>query len=244
MNGDELREARLRAGWTQQELAGRLGVTQAYLSMAERGHRVLPSSLARKAVGVLHARPTALPLREEGVGAPSDSDKLRSELAALGYPGFAHLRGPDVRARRNPAEVLLNALHGADVDTRVVEGLPWLAFHYADLDWDWAVQNAKLHDLQNRLGFVATMASRLGVSPLSPLSPLSQLSPLSPMGASPSADSQPAAPPRGSAPAGEPRSRRLKEYAAVLESSGRRPRVRGLSPCATMESSLSKPSVW
>jgi transcriptional regulator with XRE-family HTH domain len=186
MNGRELREARLREGWTQQEAAGRLGVTQAYLSMVERGHRVLPSSLARKAVEMLHASPTALPLREEGVGAPSDSDKLRSELAGLGYPGFAHVRG---RVRRNPAEVLLNALNKSDVDSRVVEGLPWLAFTYADLDWDWAVQNAKLHDLQNRLGFVTTLASRLGASESSSQS------------------------------TEERRTRRLKEYAAVLDRS-------------------------
>jgi hypothetical protein len=146
----------------------------------------LPSVLVRKAVEILQASPTALPLREDSVGAPNDSDKLRSELAGLGYPGFAHVRG---RVRRNPAEVLLNALNKAELDTRVVEGLPWLAFTYADLDWDWAVRNAKLHDLQNRLGFVATLASRLGASPSS----------------SQSTD--------------EPRSRRLKEYAAVLDRS-------------------------
>src|SRR5271156_3602946 len=163
MNGRELKEDRLGAGWTQQQAAEKLGGTQAYLSMAERGYRGLPSSLARKAVEVLGAPPTALPLREEGVVAASDSDTLRAELAALGYPGFAHVRGSDGRARnarvrRNPAEVLLNALTQADVDTRVVEGLPWLAYTYADLNWDWAVQNAKLHDLQNRLGFVTTVA--------------------------------------------------------------------------------------
>jgi len=28
-------------------------------------------------------------------------------------------------------------------------------------DWDWAVQNAKLLDRQNRLGFVVTLASQL-----------------------------------------------------------------------------------
>ncbi len=191
MNGQELRATRLREGWTQQQAAGRLGVTQAYLSMVEHGHRVLPASLARKAVELLHGPPTALPLRGEGVGAPSDSDKLRSELAALGYPGFAHVRG---RVRRNPAEVLLNALNQSDVDTRVVEGLPWLAFTYADLDWDWAVQNAKLHDLQNRLGFVTTLAYKLGASRLSFV-------------------------PLGSQSTDEQRSRRLKEYAAVLDRS-------------------------
>src|SRR5271156_1793422 len=197
MNGRELKEARLGAGWTQQQAAGKLGVTQAYLSMAERGYRVLPSSLARKAVEVLDAPPTALPLREEGVVALSDSDQLRAELAALGYPGFAHVRGSHGRAarvRRNPAEVLLNALTQADVDTRVVEGLPWLAYTYADLNWDWAVQNAKLHDLQNRLGFVTTVACQLGAS-------------------------QGVAPGVGGQPSDVQRFRRLKEYAAVLERS-------------------------
>jgi transcriptional regulator with XRE-family HTH domain len=185
MNGEELREARLGAGWTQQQAAGRLGVTQAYLSMVEHGHRVLPSVLVRKAVEILQASPTALPLREDWVSPSSDSE-LRSELSGLGYPGFAHVRG---RVRHNPAEVLLNALNKSELDTRVVEGLPWLAFTYADLDWDWSVQNAKLHDLQNRLGFVTTLASQLGASQSSRQS------------------------------TDEARSRRLKEYAAVLDRS-------------------------
>lgn len=80
------------------------------------------------------------------------------QLTALGYPGFAHLRA---KARRNPAEVLLTALNAANLDNRVTEGLPWLALAYADMDWHWVVQNAKLHDRQNRLGFVVTLASQL-----------------------------------------------------------------------------------
>ena len=186
MNGQELKEARLRKGWTQQDVAAELGVTQAYLSMAEHGRRVLPSALVRKAVDLLHASPTALPVREHSVAARSDNDKLRSQLAALGYPGFAHVSG---RVRRNPAEVLLNALNSSELDTRVAEGLPWLAFTYADLDWDWAVCYAKLHDLQNKLGFVTTMASQLAAS---------------------ASNSQPRE---------EQRTRRLQEYAAVLDRS-------------------------
>jgi transcriptional regulator with XRE-family HTH domain len=186
MNGQTLRSARLHKGWTQQHVAERLGVTQAYLSMAEHGRRVLPPSLVRKAVELLHASPTALPAREHAVIAPSDSDKLRSQLAALGYPGFAHVSG---RVRRNPAEVLLSALNSSDLDTRVVESLPWLAFTYADMDWDWTVRHAKLHDLQNRLGFVTTLASRLGASQSS------------------------------TPPTDEPHSRKLKEYTAVLDRS-------------------------
>jgi transcriptional regulator with XRE-family HTH domain len=158
MNGQGLREARLYKDWTQRETAEKLGVTQAYLSMLERGRRVLPYSLARRAVEVLHASPTALPLREENFTTPVGSDKLRLELAALGYPGFSHLQR---RVRRNPAEVLLSALQEADLDSRVVEGLPWLALAYTDMDWDWVVRNAKLSDRQNRLGFVVALALQL-----------------------------------------------------------------------------------
>src|SRR5258708_30723487 len=130
MNGEELREARLRRGWTQQQAAARLGITQAYLSMAEHGRRVLPPVLARKAVEVLHASPTALPLREGWVSSASDSDKLRSELAGLGYPGIADVRG---RVRHNPAEVLLTALHQSALETRCVEGSSGLCFTHGEL---------------------------------------------------------------------------------------------------------------
>jgi len=62
--------------------------------------------------------------------------------------------------------VLLKALNEADLDSRVVEALPWLALTYADLDWDWAVRNAKLLDRQNRLGFVTTVAQQLAGEPV------------------------------------------------------------------------------
>jgi transcriptional regulator with XRE-family HTH domain len=158
MNGEELREARLRRGWTQQHAAKRLGVTQAYLSMLEQGRRALPYRLARKAAETLDAAATTLPLRAETLLRSVGSDRLRAELGALGYPGFAHLRG---RARHNPAEVLDSALNELDLDTRVVEGLPWLVLRYVDMDWDWLVLKAKVSDRQNRLGFVTTLASEL-----------------------------------------------------------------------------------
>src|SRR5262249_35285814 len=64
-------------------------------------------------------------------------------------------------ARHNPAEVLANALKEANLDSRVVEGLPWLAARYADMDWNWLGQKTKLSDLQNRLGFVTAVAAPL-----------------------------------------------------------------------------------
>lgn len=158
MDGLELKEARLRKGWTQTEAAERLGVTQAYFSMLERGRRMLPVRLARKAAGMLDAPATTLPLREEFVATGGGSEKLRRELAALDYPGFGHLRGG---ARRNPAEVLLHGLSEDNLESRVTEGLPWLTLKYAELDWDWLVDGVKLRDRQNRLGFVVTMAEHL-----------------------------------------------------------------------------------
>ncbi len=158
MTGQDLRDARQKKGWTQAETSEKLGVTQAYLSMLENGRRLMPSELARLAVETLQAPPTALPVHAHALETPVGSEKLGLQLAALGYPGFAHVRA---KARRNPAEVLLTALNAANLETRVTEGLPWLALAYADMDWDWAVQNAKLLDRQNRLGFVVTLASQL-----------------------------------------------------------------------------------
>jgi transcriptional regulator with XRE-family HTH domain len=167
MDGIELKAARLAGGWTQVEAAKRLEVTQAYLSMVEGGKRLVPRGLARKAVRMLGLPPTALPLSDEGVVLRGGSDAVAKELVVLGYPGFAHLsRGKAAGGgrTRNPAEVLVNALNEPELDSRVVEGLPWLAAEYADMDWDWVVRNAKLRDLQNRVGFVVGVAHQFTTS--------------------------------------------------------------------------------
>jgi hypothetical protein len=62
---------------------------------------------------------------------------------------------------RNPAQLLFYALNQSDLDTRVVEALPWITSKYIDMDWDWLVGRAKQHDRQNRLGFVVTLARAL-----------------------------------------------------------------------------------
>jgi len=64
---------------------------------------------------------------------------------------------PRRRGRRNPAEVVLRCLRAPDVDARVVEGL-WILVVHANLDWTWLVRHAKAGDLQNRLGFLVSMA--------------------------------------------------------------------------------------
>ena len=158
MTGEDLRKARQQKGWTQVQAAQRLGMTQAYVSMLESGERNLSNSVLRRALRKLSVAPTALPLPAEPSTASSPSDAVRSELAALGYPGFSYLYR---KANRNPAEVLFSALNEPDLDARVAEGLPWLAFTYADMDWEWLVRHAKVYDRQNRLGFTVTLAQEL-----------------------------------------------------------------------------------
>ena len=157
MNGEQLRNARLERGWSQQEAAARLGVSQAYLSMLESGRRS-PAPLARKLMHVYGLPPTILPASEvrENVSA----DFLARELARLGYPGFAHLRRGG--GNMNPAEFLLTALAQRSLEARVAEGLPWLVLRYPDMSRDFLVREARARNLQNRLGFVVSLARRAG----------------------------------------------------------------------------------
>jgi transcriptional regulator with XRE-family HTH domain len=158
MTGDDLRNARKTKGWTQAQTARKLGMTQAYLSMLENGRRALSGSATSRVLRKLDVAPTALPLQDAPNRPASPNDRLRNDLAALRYPGFSYLHR---RARHNPAQVLFTALNEPDLDMRVVEGLPWLAFAFADMDWDWLVRNARLHDRQNRLGLTVTLAKEL-----------------------------------------------------------------------------------
>jgi transcriptional regulator with XRE-family HTH domain len=160
MEGHTLREARRNKSWTQEQTARALGVTQAYLSMVESGRRPVSDALVHRALKTLSLPPTAFPLRSEHVTtlAPSGQHAFWADLAGLGYPGFAYLRK---EARRNPAEVLLDALNESNLDARVAEALPWLPLAYVDMDWGWLVRNAKLADRQNRLGFAVSLASEV-----------------------------------------------------------------------------------
>jgi hypothetical protein len=45
-----------------------------------------------------------------------------------------------------------------NVEARLVEALPWLLVNHPNVDWQWLLREAKINDLQNRLGFVVTVA--------------------------------------------------------------------------------------
>ena len=85
-----------------------------------------------------------------------------SKCQAGHYPGFAHLRA----RKANPAAVILAALRRADLETRLAEALPWVLLTYPDLDWWWLIRHAKLHDVQNRLGFLVAVAKGLAADKL------------------------------------------------------------------------------
>jgi transcriptional regulator with XRE-family HTH domain len=117
--GAELKSVRKASSWTQAQAAVRLGVTQAYLSMVERGERAVSSELASRAVEVFEVPATALPLAEYQTRA-HDAGFFQAMLGSLGYPGFAHLRGS---IRQNPTQLLMEALDSDDLDSRVTEAM-------------------------------------------------------------------------------------------------------------------------
>jgi len=158
MSLDRLREARLLRGDSQQQAADRMCVTQAYFSMLEKGTRAPSGELARKLVRRYGLSPTALPVSK--VPRHVSPDFWAAELAALGYPGFAHLRHGAQKV--NPATFLLAALAQPNLEARVAEGLPWLVWRYPDMNFDWLVPEARMKNLQNRLGFAVTLARLAG----------------------------------------------------------------------------------
>ena len=127
--------------------------------MVENGERSLTTAMRDRLGAYYEADPTSLPLREPAKLADSDFER---ELANLRYPGFAHRRSANEKNPSwNPSQLLVMALSTETLDRRVAEALPWLVLRYAEMDWVWVVRQAKVLDLQNRLGFVVTLAREL-----------------------------------------------------------------------------------
>jgi hypothetical protein len=127
--------------------------------MLETGRRRVTPDVARRLLDVYRMAPTLLTPTHVPSYVSDPSGRLAEDLGALGYPGFAYLR-PEDWEPKHPAQVLLAALAQDDLQPRVVEALPWLVAQFAPFD-PWLVREAKVRDLQNRLGFVVTLARRL-----------------------------------------------------------------------------------
>ena len=161
MKSQELKQARQHRGWTQEEAASHLGVTQSYLNLLENGKRRLTSKVVRRTVSVYGLSPEVLPLEEDFLPVRTNDDQLVEWLARLEYPGFAYLKTHT--PRKNPYEVLLTALGQTSLDGRVAEALPWVAMKYARPD-TWLVETARKFNLQNKLGFVVRLGRRVAES--------------------------------------------------------------------------------
>lgn len=137
-------------------LARRLRVSQGYVSLMEADERAVPVQMARRLAKLFEMDAGDLPHRSPE--RRLDAAASTSALGALGHPGFAHVAG---RTALNPAELLLRTLRSQSLEARVLEALVWVVRRHASLDWDWLMPKARQHDLQNRLGFVLSLARGL-----------------------------------------------------------------------------------
>lgn len=157
MTGSTLRTARRRTGLTQRQLAATLDCSQSYLSRIEHGERTAPEAMCKKLVRLLGLPATCLPLRSQSLRRSGSNDWARRKLGELGYPGFRYL-AKSQRPSVNPGEVLLRVLSSERCDPRLVEAMPWLLLRFSNFDRATLVAEARQRNVQNRLGFVVTLA--------------------------------------------------------------------------------------
>jgi len=161
MTRHQLAQYRKEKKRTQVQTAHALGVSQTYLSLVEAGKRPLTERLQGKAARFFDLPPTEVPTQlTMGELLTVTDDQLASDLANLGYTRFSHLKKTRTH-KKNPADVLLRALNARKRDARLVEALPWLLLSFPDLKWNEVSRTAKMHDLQNRLGYVTNVARRV-----------------------------------------------------------------------------------
>lgn len=154
MSGETFRRARESRGLTQAQAGERLGVSQPYVALLEKGHRRMPAKLVRKTVRLFKLNPVLLPLTDKKRSTVT-ADELARDLGRLGYPGLAYLRGGRMK---NPGEVLLAGLAQPNLESRLAEALPWLLLSFPGLNHGWLLRRARVLNLTNRLGFVVDLA--------------------------------------------------------------------------------------
>jgi len=99
---------------------------------------------------------TLAPLAERT--APRTAEALAAALAGLGYPGFAYRRP---RAFVNPAVLLLAALRSSDLENATRRSLAVGRMAPPRPGLDVVAGCMKVADLQNRLGFVVSLAKQV-----------------------------------------------------------------------------------
>jgi hypothetical protein len=131
-------------------------VTQAYVSQLESGARPISRSLAAKLASLpdLSQLPATVFPEDSPELEAADRD-FAADLAALGYPGFA---AHDGHAPRNPAALVVEILRRDHVAPAVTAAIPWVLLRFPQINIEWLVAQARLNNLQNRLGFLTELA--------------------------------------------------------------------------------------
>jgi transcriptional regulator with XRE-family HTH domain len=148
MTAEQWITGRNKSGLTQAAAARSLNVSQPYLSQLETGMRTASAKLVRKAARLYKVTPTAS-LPEAFALPPGRPEDLQKKLVGLGYPGFEHLRATQ---SSNPAEVILSAVLRRDLDTRLVEALPWVLKTYTDLKLEMAAGPGEIAERAKPVG--------------------------------------------------------------------------------------------
>lgn len=156
MAASALRTYREREGLSQAQLAGALGVTQAYVSQLESGARPISRKLAARLASLPKQQHLPATVFPENLAPLDGIDRdLAASLGALGYPGFA---APGSAPPRNPAAVIIDILNQQQVAPAVMAAIPWVLLRFPELNTAWLVAQARLENLQNRLGFLTDLA--------------------------------------------------------------------------------------
>lgn len=152
----ELQRYRGHEMLSQARLAEALGVSQAYVSQLETGARKVSRKLAAKlaALPQLHHLPATVFPEDLDTFDRFDRD-VAADLAALGYDGHTAAEG---HVPKNPAAVIVAILKRRHVAPAVTAAIPWLLIRFPELNTTWLVDQARLNNLQNRLGFLTELA--------------------------------------------------------------------------------------
>lgn len=90
------------------------------------------------------------------------SDAIAEALGSLGCPGFAQLAldfgVEELQPAPDPAVVLIAAVACENLAPHVLNAVPWLVLEFPHIDWAWAVAESRRRNVQNRLGFIVTLA--------------------------------------------------------------------------------------
>jgi transcriptional regulator with XRE-family HTH domain len=162
MNATELLNARQTAKLEQIDAAKKLGISQPYLSLLESGKREITEKIALRAVKMFRLPPTSIPPKFNFEDSqPVSNEILREDIAALGFADFAGFKKKT--RHKNPADVLFQAISKDNLDSETLKALPWLIVEFYDLKWEDVVKACKLNNLQNRLGFLISLAINIAV---------------------------------------------------------------------------------